>query len=130
MRVEGLEPPRLAAPEPKSGASANFATPAFSAVNLTLVRDGQERNASKIRALLTKAFAGCEGKIAPSQRWGCVAFGLKAQGAENGGQLVGQIFGNQARAKLAGGRLMQPSTALRRRLRTKSARQKASHDTR
>ena len=29
MRVEGLEPPRLAAPEPKSGASTNFATPAF-----------------------------------------------------------------------------------------------------
>ena len=33
VRVEGLEPPRLAAPEPKSGASANFATPA-SAVGL------------------------------------------------------------------------------------------------
>ena len=29
VRVEGLEPPRLAAPEPKSGASTNFATPAF-----------------------------------------------------------------------------------------------------
>ena len=29
VRVEGLEPPRLAAPEPKSGASANFATPAM-----------------------------------------------------------------------------------------------------
>ena len=28
VRVKGLEPPRLAAPEPKSGASANFATPA------------------------------------------------------------------------------------------------------
>ena len=28
MRVKGLEPPRLSAPEPKSGASANFATPA------------------------------------------------------------------------------------------------------
>ena len=28
MRVKGLEPPRLAAPDPKSGASANFATPA------------------------------------------------------------------------------------------------------
>ena len=28
VRVEGLEPPRLAAPEPKSGASANFAIPA------------------------------------------------------------------------------------------------------
>ena len=30
VRVEGLEPPRLAAPEPKSGASTNFATPARS----------------------------------------------------------------------------------------------------
>ena len=29
VRVEGLEPPRLAAPEPKSGASTNFATPAL-----------------------------------------------------------------------------------------------------
>ncbi len=28
VRVKGLEPPRLAASEPKSGASANFATPA------------------------------------------------------------------------------------------------------
>ena len=28
VRMEGLEPPRLAAPEPKSGASTNFATPA------------------------------------------------------------------------------------------------------
>jgi hypothetical protein len=29
VRMEGLEPPRLAAPEPKSGASANFATSAL-----------------------------------------------------------------------------------------------------
>ena len=29
VRVEGLEPPRLAAPEPKSGVSANFTTPAW-----------------------------------------------------------------------------------------------------
>ena len=29
VRVKGLEPPRLSAPEPKSGASANFATPAW-----------------------------------------------------------------------------------------------------
>ena len=29
VRVEGLEPPRLLTPEPKSGASANSATPAF-----------------------------------------------------------------------------------------------------
>ena len=28
VRMEGLEPPRLAAPEPKSGASTNFATSA------------------------------------------------------------------------------------------------------
>lgn len=29
VRVKGLEPPRLAAPEPKSGASTSSATPAF-----------------------------------------------------------------------------------------------------
>lgn len=29
VRVEGLEPPRLAASEPKSGASTNFAIPAY-----------------------------------------------------------------------------------------------------
>ena len=33
VRVEGLEPPRLAAPEPKSGASTNFATPAYRAAD-------------------------------------------------------------------------------------------------
>jgi hypothetical protein len=32
VRAEGLEPPRLSSPEPKSGASANSATPAFGAV--------------------------------------------------------------------------------------------------
>ena len=32
VRVKGLEPPRLAAPEPKSGASANFATPARTSI--------------------------------------------------------------------------------------------------
>ena len=29
VRVEGLEPPCLAAPDPKSGTSTNFATPAL-----------------------------------------------------------------------------------------------------
>ena len=29
VRVKGLEPPRLAAPDPKSGASTNSATPAL-----------------------------------------------------------------------------------------------------
>jgi hypothetical protein len=29
VRVKGVEPPRLAAPDPKSGASANSATPAL-----------------------------------------------------------------------------------------------------
>lgn len=29
VRERGLEPPRLAAPDPKSGASANFAIPAL-----------------------------------------------------------------------------------------------------
>ena len=36
VRVEGLEPPRLAAPEPKSGVSANSTIPAlFYSVVLT-----------------------------------------------------------------------------------------------
>ncbi len=29
VRVEGLEPPSLAAPDPKSGVSTNFTTPAI-----------------------------------------------------------------------------------------------------
>ena len=29
VRMKGLEPPRLAAPDPKSGAAANYATSAF-----------------------------------------------------------------------------------------------------
>ena len=32
MRAEGLEPPCLAAPDPKSGTSTNFATPALPAI--------------------------------------------------------------------------------------------------
>ena len=44
VRVEGLEPPRLAAPEPKSGASTNFATPASAEA-------------------LSKLGTACEGKI-------------------------------------------------------------------
>ena len=46
VRVEGLEPPRLAAPEPKSGASTNFATPALC-------------------GLLAKPVRGCERKLQP-----------------------------------------------------------------
>ena len=46
VRVEGLEPPRLAAPEPKSGASTNFATPAVdrkqSLVSLTKEKPSYE----------------------------------------------------------------------------------------
>ena len=34
MRVEGLEPPCLAAPDPKSGMSTNFTTPAFGVANV------------------------------------------------------------------------------------------------
>jgi hypothetical protein len=29
VRMEGLEPPRLATPDPKSGAATNYATSAF-----------------------------------------------------------------------------------------------------
>jgi hypothetical protein len=39
VRVKGLEPPRLAAPEPKSGASANSATPACRGAKALYGRD-------------------------------------------------------------------------------------------
>ena len=34
VRMKGLEPPRLASPDPKSGVSANFTTSAVKASNL------------------------------------------------------------------------------------------------
>jgi hypothetical protein len=55
VRVEGLEPPRLAAPEPKSGASANFATPA------TLLPITPKR--PPVRGLLANAICHGEGKM-------------------------------------------------------------------
>ncbi len=40
VRVEGLEPPSLAAPDPKSGVSTNFTTPAFqSTINKKWCKD-------------------------------------------------------------------------------------------
>ena len=36
VRVIGLEPTRPKAPEPKSGASTNFATPAHGLINSTI----------------------------------------------------------------------------------------------
>ena len=36
VRVKGVEPPRLAALDPKSSASTNFATPALKLVKLSL----------------------------------------------------------------------------------------------
>ncbi len=39
VRVEGLEPPSLAAPDPKSGVSTNFTTPAFNRT-LLFVKSG------------------------------------------------------------------------------------------
>ena len=35
VRVEGLEPPWIAPPDPKSGMSTNFTTPAFQLILLT-----------------------------------------------------------------------------------------------
>ena len=39
VRMRGLEPPRLAAPDPKSGASANSATSACKTVQAVLYSD-------------------------------------------------------------------------------------------
>ena len=49
VRVEGLEPPRLAAPEPKSGASTNFATPASGLLISNSARNVRVKNALFVR---------------------------------------------------------------------------------
>ena len=55
VRVIGLEPTRLAAPEPKSGASTNFATPAR-------VPEGREYSAfTRFRRPLGERLSGDEG---------------------------------------------------------------------
>ncbi len=42
MRVKGVEPPRLAAPDPKSGASANSATPAYMVSYFAIAKNSGE----------------------------------------------------------------------------------------
>src|SRR6056297_2498375 len=56
VRVEGLEPPRLAAPEPKSGASTNSATPARRSACPPRAPAGTDR------VPLAKDSCRCEGK--------------------------------------------------------------------
>ena len=55
MRVTGLEPAHLTAPEPKSGVSANFTTPAF---RITVLCDlfsiAHEQQKVKIIALISR----------------------------------------------------------------------------
>ena len=53
VRMEGLEPPRLAAPEPKSGVSTNFTTSATERRTRFEARD-IEGSAHKYQALFNK----------------------------------------------------------------------------
>ena len=53
VRMEGLEPPRLAAPEPKSGVSTNFTTSATERRTRFEARD-IEGSAHKYQALFSK----------------------------------------------------------------------------
>ena len=59
MRVTGLEPARISPPDPKSGASANFATPAYTPEHyITLSPTCQHEilyTHTKTKNLLTKA---------------------------------------------------------------------------
>lgn len=62
VRVKGLEPPRLAAPEPKSGASTNSATPARFANHL-LRAAVDSKGSIRMRALISSKSKQCN--IAP-----------------------------------------------------------------
>ena len=56
VRVEGLEPPRLAAPEPKSGASTNFATPALEIMYFTVHLYQKDYQVSSAKMRFCKLF--------------------------------------------------------------------------
>ncbi len=86
--MEGLEPPCLAAPDPKSGASANSATPAES-------NTGWPLRQPETGALLAKAFRHCERK----SRFGKTAVGRTLP------------LGIQARSRLAFAVLLTPIEA-------------------
>jgi hypothetical protein len=58
VRVKGLEPPRLAAPEPKSGASTNSATPARFANHLLRVAV-DSKGCTRMRALFSSKSQQC-----------------------------------------------------------------------
>src|SRR5690606_38901061 len=124
VRVEGLEPPRLAAPEPKSGASASSATPAIPA------RTGQG-GPPEIRGVLAKPAAAREGILASGAGPGrCPGprdiYGqkiLQAEVAKHRGQRVGQVVGDQPRAKAPGGGGVQPCGGGRGLERRQAARQ-------
>ncbi len=57
VRAKGLEPPHLAAPDPKSGTSTNFATPAYSVCNYQFAIT----NADTIDNQISKYLLGCKG---------------------------------------------------------------------
>ncbi|CCF19316.1 protein of unknown function [Pseudorhizobium banfieldiae] len=56
MRVERLELPRLAAPEPKSGVSTNFTIPALPP------RKNPRKEAFGARVSISPVFSGAKGK--------------------------------------------------------------------
>jgi hypothetical protein len=58
VRVKGLEPPRLAAPEPKSGASTNSATPARFA-NHSSRAAVDSKGCNRMRALISPKSEQC-----------------------------------------------------------------------
>src|SRR5205085_6043534 len=64
VRVKGLEPPCLAASDPKSDTSTNFATPAFSAGLQKYEGEADWRRAGKKLRILTfsKGHTGTKGK--------------------------------------------------------------------
>lgn len=65
VRERGLEPPHLAAPDPKSGASANSATSAFY-FNIYLVEDG---GFEPPKAMLTDLQSAPFGRSGNPPRW-------------------------------------------------------------
>ena len=122
VRVKGLEPPRLAAPEPKSGASTNSATPASGRVLAKLGRGSERENGVSV----LRRYRVCIASVLQRSKVTCAS---KVQIAKHLGQYLGQILGNQTGAEFQGAFHMQPGGGFGRLHRIKSARQKAGDET-